>query len=188
MGISVETLAAAKKYTDKKVSASSGGGTIEITESSSSAYAKIYTVKQDGVTVGVINIPKDMVVQSGTIVENPTGYAEGKYLELTLANSSGSKVYISVSDLVDVYTVQANATQIQLSITNNQISAAIVAGSVGTTQLSTSVNNTLNSIGVHIANTVSSETGAHGLRYYNGALQYNNNGTWVTLSIADLII
>lgn len=188
MGLSIETLAAAKKYTDKMASSSGGGGNIEIIEGSSSAYAKVYTIKQNGTTVGTINIPKDMVVQSGTIVENPTGYAEGKYLELTLANSGNSKVYISVSDLVDVYTVQANATQIQLAISNNQISATIVAGSVGTAQLSTSVNNTLNSVGVHIANTVSSESGAHGLRYYNGTLQYNNNGSWVTLSIADLII
>lgn len=191
MGISVETLAAAKKYTDKV--ASSGGSTedlaVKITESNSASYAKVYTVKQGSTIVGTINIPKDMVVQSGQIVENPSGQTAGTYLELTLANSSNSKIYISVSDLVDVYTVEANATQIQLAIDGaNKLSAQVVSGSIGSTQLSTAVNNSLNASSLHIAKTVSSEAGAHGLRYYGGKLQYNNNGTWTTLNISELLI
>lgn len=191
MGISVETLAAAKKYADKVVS--SGGSTedltVKITESNSASYAKIYTVKQGGVVVGTINIPKDMVVSSGQIVENPSGQAAGTYLELTLANSNNSKIYISVSDLIDVYTVETNATQIQLAIDGaNKLSAQVVAGSIGSTQLNAAVNNSLNASSLHINKVISSEAGAHGLRYYDGKLQYNNNGTWTTLNISELLI
>ncbi len=35
---------------------------------------------------------------------------------------------------------------------------------------------------------IPSEDGAYGLRYYNGTLQYDDNGIWRTLSIADLLI
>lgn len=188
-----EIYALAKKYTDKKVSESGGGSStdysVEITESTSESYAKVYSVKQGGNVVGTINIPKDMVIQSGQIVENPTGQVAGQYLELTLANSESTKIYIAVSDLVDVYTAQSNATQIQLSISSgNVISAKIVAGSVGETELSTTLKNTLNTYSLHISKTIASEEGAHGLRYYNGALEYNDNGTWKPLSISNLMI
>lgn len=40
----------------------------------------------------------------------------------------------------------------------------------------------------HAEQSITSENGAHNLRYYNGVLQYDDNGTWKTLSISDLII
>ena len=60
-----------------------------------------------------------------------------KYIELVIANASQDKLYIPANSLVDVYTAQQNASQIQLSIdpTTLIISATIVAGSVGTTEL-----------------------------------------------------
>lgn len=55
----------------------------------------------------IINIPKDMVVQSGTVetcatADTPiTGLAVGdKYIDLLLANSDNQHVYISCADLV----------------------------------------------------------------------------------------
>ena len=189
MGINVETLAAAKKYADKIAGSSGGGGAVEVIEDSSASYAKVYTIKQDGNVVGTINIPKDMVVQSGQIVENPSGQTAGKYLELTLANSDNSKVYISVSDLTDVYTIQEKAAQVQLAINeSNQISATIVNGSIGTQQLSTTITNTLNIASVHVSTTIPSEAGAHGLRYCNNTLQYYNGTKWVTLSMSNLLL
>ena len=88
-------------------------------------YAHTYHLTKDGVNVGAsINIPKDMVVESGT-VETCTqddvpvvGYKVGdKYIDLVLANSSQSHLYILVSDLIDVY---QGSTYID--ITNNTIS------------------------------------------------------------------
>ena len=98
--------------------------------------AKIYIVKQNGQEVGKINIPKDMVVQSGQVVNNPDGQTPGKYVELTIANGTGDKIYINVADLVDAYTAKLNAEKVQLAISDtNEISATIVAESITATEL-----------------------------------------------------
>ena len=99
-------------------------------------FAKVYTIKQNGQEVGKVNIPKDMVVQSGQIVTDPVDQAPGKYLELTIANGNGDKVYIAIADLAAAYTVAQTAPQVQLAISpTNEISATIVAGSVTATEL-----------------------------------------------------
>lgn len=96
----------------------------------------IYTVKQGNEVVGTINIPKDMVVQSGSVEVDPEGQPEGTYIKLVLANVD-EPLYINVGTLVDIYTAKANATQVQIVIDSNsrEISASIVAGSIGTTEL-----------------------------------------------------
>lgn len=102
-----------------------------------------YTLTQNGTEIGVIDIPKDMVVQSGSLVtfdaDTQVGsetISAGTYIELTIANNDGSKIYINVKDLVDAYTAAQGAAQVQLAISaTNEISATIVAGSIGTTEL-----------------------------------------------------
>ena len=116
------------------------GGTaaqVTMTEGSSGEYAKTYTIKQGESTVGTINIPKDMVVQSGAVETDPADQDPGTYLVLTLANATNDKIYINVGKLVDLYTVQASAAQVQLAIDSEtrEISASIVAGSVSATEL-----------------------------------------------------
>ena len=116
------------------------GGTaavVTITSETTNAGAlKSYTIKQGEATVGVIDIPKDMVVESGEVVVNPEGQSEGTYIKLVLANVS-EPLYINVGTLVDIYKAKANATQVQIAIDSStrEISASIVAGSVGTTEL-----------------------------------------------------
>ena len=62
---------------------------------------------------------------------------------MTIANQE-TPIYINVKTLVDVYTAQASASQIQLAISaTNEISATIVAGSVGTTELADSAITTV---------------------------------------------
>lgn len=104
-------------------------------DTTSSDYAKVYTVKQGTTTIGTINIPKDMVVQSGRVVENPDDEHIGTFIELTLANATADKIYVEVGTLVDIYTAAESATQIQLAINDREISATIVAGSVTATEL-----------------------------------------------------
>lgn len=93
-----------------------------------------YTIKQGGETVGTIDIPKDMVVESGSVVVNPEGQPAGTYIKLVLANSSDI-LYINTTSLVDIYTAKADAAQIQIAVVDNEISATVVAGSIGTTEL-----------------------------------------------------
>lgn len=72
----------------------------------------VYTLSQGGTEIGKINIPKDMVVQSGSVVKGTFaqdgGFTEntaGKdtALKLVIANST-DVVYINVKDLASIYT------------------------------------------------------------------------------------
>lgn len=122
------------------IEAGGTGSVVKIsTETTTEGYAKSYTFTQGSAKLGVIDIPKDMVVSSGTVEKNPANQPEGTYLVLTLANATSDKVYINIGTLVDIYTVKAGATQIQLSIDSStrEISATIVAGSVTATELAT---------------------------------------------------
>lgn len=98
---------------------------------------KAYVLKQGENNVGTINIPKDMVVQSGEVVVNPEGQAAGTYIKLTLANATNDVIYVNVGTLVDIYKAKASAAQVQIAIdaATREISASIVAGSVTTTEL-----------------------------------------------------
>lgn len=116
------------------------GGTAAVvtvtTDVTSDGALKSYTIKQGETTVGVIDIPKDMVVEAGEVVTNPEGQPEGTYIKLTLANVA-EPLFINVGSLVDIYKAKANATQVQLVIdsASREISATIVAGSIGATEL-----------------------------------------------------
>ena len=121
-----------------KVAIGTGGTNAKVTIDTTATTAgalKSYTIKQGDQEIGVIDIPKDMVVKSGSVVVNPAGQAEGTYIELVLANVD-EPLYINVANLVDIYTAQANAAQVQLVVSaDNVISASIVAGSVTATEL-----------------------------------------------------
>ena len=109
--------------------------TVTVTENGASGNTlKSYVLTQKGSTIGTINIPKDLVVSSGSVVvgnwvngvftENASG--TGKAVKLIIANQD-DPIYINVQDLVDVYTAQQGATEIQLAISStNEISATLV--------------------------------------------------------------
>lgn len=133
---------------------------VTVTEAEGSGdIAKVYTIKQGATTIGTINIPKELVVTSGSVVAGTwsgTSFTEstsgaGKAIKLTIANQT-TPIYINVKDLVDVYTAKAGATEIQLAISaTNEISATIVAvngskitdGTVTKTKLATAVQTSL---------------------------------------------
>ena len=103
-----------------------------VKDADSGDYAAIYHLTKDGVNTGAaINIPKDLFVKEGKIVDNPSGQPAGKYIELTLQNQA-NPIYINVADLVDAYTPGNGIT---ISATN-EVSAKVVAAnglSVGAT-------------------------------------------------------
>ena len=94
-----------------------------VKDADSGDYAAIYHLTKDGTNTGAaINIPKDLFVKEGKVVDNPTGQPAGKYIELTLQNQT-DPIYINVADLVDAYTP---GNGIEISGTN-EISAKVVA-------------------------------------------------------------
>ena len=115
---------ASTSYVDTKVGAVKVPA-YTLTKSTSTDYAAVYHLQKDGANVGeAINIPKDMVVESGKVVWG--SYSDGTftpatdkknatpYVELTLANSSANKIYIAVADLVNEHKAGTG-----ISITNN---------------------------------------------------------------------
>ena len=127
--------------------------TLTVDESTPEGYAKSYDFKQQGNTIATINIPKDMVVSSGEVlVKSEAGAwgAPGTYMALTLANAESTIIYIRVDELCDAYSVEGSSTQVQLAISaSNEISATIVAGSIGLTELSAAVITELSKIHTH---------------------------------------
>ena len=134
----------------EELAEAAGGGvaskTVYITETAGGAsdtYSKRYGIYQ-GATgssaspvpaekLGDIDIPKDMVVESGSVVNivfkasdntlhegsesgpdvteaikgqgvTPTAADAGKYIKLTIANATSDTLYIKATDLVDIYT------------------------------------------------------------------------------------
>lgn len=82
--------------------------TVVVTTPTDENVAKRYNIKQTATGLDVnIDIPKDMVVDSGTVeTKSTTGDwgAAGTYLVLTLANATKDKVYINVGDLIEYVT------------------------------------------------------------------------------------
>lgn len=122
-----------KIATSAEVTAAQNAGKVTVEKSGDS-----YIVKQNETQVGVaINVPKDMVVESGEIVAGtwsdgtftPSTSGKGKALKLVIANGGGT-VYIDVKDLVDVYTGSTGTTVNVTIDSTNKISASIVNGSI----------------------------------------------------------
>lgn len=118
-------------------------------ETAETGFSATYYLTKDGEQTGAkINIPKDMVVQSGTVktcetANQPvTGYKAGdKYIDLVLANSDNSHIYILVSDLVDDYTagngitIANNTVAINTSVVATKTDLAAKQNTLTTEQL-----------------------------------------------------
>ena len=104
-------------------------------------YAAVYNLTKDGTIVGAsINIPKDMVVESGTVVENPEGQAEGTYIKLVLQNVA-EPLYINVGSLIEYVTSgSAAGDMVVISISDDhKVTATITDGSITLAKLTTEI-------------------------------------------------
>lgn len=128
-----------------------------LTKSTSTDYAAVYHLQKDGANVGeAINIPKDMVVESGKVVWG--SYADGvftpatdkknatPYVELTLANSTANKIYIAVADLVNEHKAGTG-----IEITNNTDGTRTIGI---TNALNTNINKSLKGFGKAVDSTL----------------------------------
>ena len=96
------------------------GGTVTLNtnETATPGYLKTYEIFQGGNSIGKIDIPKDLVVTKGEVIEK-----EGaKYLSLKIANQD-APVDIAVADLAHVYT-QGNGIEIS---SGDVVSAKVVS-------------------------------------------------------------
>ena len=154
---------------------------------------KSYTIKQGENTVGTINIPKDMVVQSGEVVTNPEGQSTGTYIKLVLANATNDVIYVNVGTLVDIYNAKASAAQVQLAIdsASREISATIVAGSITETELATNAIVTAkiadgNVTKAKLSNEVQTSLGKADVAESNAKTYADNLNTAMNTRVADV--
>ena len=98
-----------------------------------------YHLTKDGVNEGVaINIPKDLVVASGSIVELVDGNlpegveTAGTYIQLNLANST-KPIYVNVGSLIEYVTGGSgadDAIQVNVSSDTHKVTASVKDGSL----------------------------------------------------------
>lgn len=141
-GLYVAPPAAADTYTIQK-------------DTTSADYAAVYKLMKSAngtgtpTQVGVdINIPKDMVVSSGTVETKSEAGAWGQpgtYLHLVLANAASSDIYINVTDLIEYVTSGSQAgDMVFVNIdSNHQVTATITDGAITKAKLAQAVQDSL---------------------------------------------
>lgn len=111
-------------------------------------YAATYRLTKGGQNVGAaINIPKDMVVKSGSVEINPEGKAAGTYLVLVLANATEDKVYIPVDSLIEYVTSGSSAEDmvvVSVDGITHKVTATITNGTITKEKLHADVQTALN--------------------------------------------
>lgn len=139
-----------------KLSSAVSGGNVTCEKSVPDGVAARYTFKQGGVAIenAVIDIPKDMVVSSGTVQtlgapdkDNGDKWpSAGTYLVLTLANATSDKVYINVGNLIEYVTSGSGSNDmVKITVSNDhKVTAAITDGSVTLAKLASAVQAQIN--------------------------------------------
>lgn len=121
-------------------------------ETAGDGYAATYHLTKDGENVGAaINIPKDMVVQSGTVVTDPEGQPAGTYIKLVLANADNSELYIPVDTLIEYVTSGSQVgDMVVINVSDDhKVTATITDGTITAAKLTTEVQTALNKAHTH---------------------------------------
>lgn len=123
-------------------------------DEATAGYSASYQLQKDGVGVGaVIDIPKDLVVSSGSVKEVTSantpyeGASVGDlYIELVLANTTSEPIYIPANSLVDTYTgsdyISVNGSVISLNYSSvlSQIKTDLGITDINLSELKANIN------------------------------------------------
>lgn len=181
------------------INATSKAGAVTCEKSSPDGVAARYIFKQDGKEIpnAVIDIPKDMVVESGEVLTNPVGQPAGTYIVLTLANKEESKLYINVTDLIE-YVTGGETDEIAVAVSAEHVATAIVkkiaatkiiykeaVGETSEVSVAAALNDIYDQIGK--GGSVSSQISAAiaGLDATVNQLGTGENGTGLTLQVIE---
>ena len=113
---------------------------MEVKAAPNNGYLKTYQFTYGTGSAFEIDIPKDLVVESGEVIvvadDSPvSGLTNGTYLKLVIANQT-EPVYINVADLCDVYTGKAATDGVSVIISaSNEISATLAGKAVSESNL-----------------------------------------------------
>lgn len=137
-------------------------------DSSSPEYAAVYHLTKNGTPVDVpINIPKDMVVESGEVKTYATKNAAtadgmsssqasaetfpGTFIKLTIANKTNDKLFINVSNLIEYVTSGSTATDmVVVNVSaDHKVTATLTDGKVTLAKLEAGVQTKINQAHTH---------------------------------------
>ena len=108
---------------------------MEVKATPNDGYLKTYQFTYGTGSTFEIDIPKDLVVESGEVIvvtdDAPvSGLTNGTYLKLVIVNQT-EPLYIDVKDLCDVYTGKTATDGVSISVSaSNEISATLVGKAV----------------------------------------------------------
>ena len=114
-------------------------------------YLKTYQFTYGTDSTFEVDIPKDLVVESGEVITvtdgSPvSGLTNGTYLKLTIVNQA-EPIYIDVKDLCDVYTGKAVTDGVSIAISDtNEISATLAGKAVAEENLDDNLANKINGL------------------------------------------
>ena len=124
---------------------------MEVKATPNDGYLKTYQFTYGTGSTFEVDIPKDLVVESGEVIvvtdENPvSGLTNGTYLKLTIVNQA-EPIYIDVKDLCDVYTGKAVTDGVSVAISDtNEISATLIGKAVAESNLADDLANKINGL------------------------------------------
>ena len=124
---------------------------MEVKATPNDGYLKTYQFTYGTGTTFEVDIPKDLVVESGEVItvtdEFPvSGLTNGTYLKLVIVNQT-NPIYIDVKDLCDVYTGKAVTDGVSVTISDtNEISAVLVGKAVAESNLADDLANKINGL------------------------------------------
>ena len=163
---------------------------------------KSYTIKQNGTAIGTINIPKDLVVQSGSIVSGTwsgstfTESVSGtdNALKLVIANQT-NPLYINIAQLIDIYTSGngidvSNTNEVSIKLDNTtETFLSVGANGLKLSGVQNAIDQKIGNITVNSVNgTVSGGVASLTLKTNNIKLNTGvSSGTFSALTTSDTI-
>lgn len=113
---------------------------MEVKATPNDGYLKTYQFTYGTGSAFEIDIPKDLVVESGEVIvvddmHPVSGLTNGTYLKLVIINQA-EPIYIDVKDLCDVYTGKTATDGVSIAVSDtNEISATLVGKAVSQANL-----------------------------------------------------
>lgn len=124
-----------------------------VKKADSGDYAAVYQLTKDGTAVGAdINIPKDMMVKSGSVHTYeagslPAGVTEaGTYIVLVLNDTDETKLYINVGNLIEYVTSGSTKNDmvfVNIDPQTHKVTATITDGTITEVKLAKAVTDKL---------------------------------------------
>lgn len=167
--------------------------TVSITTSMPTGVAKRYTITQNATGLSTdIDIPKDMVVESGT-VETKTTAGDwgdpGTYLHLILANATSDSIWINVNGLIEYVTSGSKTGDIVVInvSSDHKVTATITDGTITIGKLDSTTQDKINTAynNNHTHSNKSVIDGITSTKITNWDTAYTNNHTHSNKTVLD---